>query len=634
MEPVQTVRLITDLPTFNPHLGAAEERTAVYVQGYYLPGDGGGGLFNFIRTVPTGALFGYGAPTPDPPDAQGIFIASTVTENDTYEKGIWVRSFSGYIDVRFFGAMGLYDDYTDRIQRAINIAAQSIQHIDYPHGGGTRPLGYNNTNTVFIPNGVYYIRKLTMRTGVRLLGGSISYTQIQSVYDDNSYLIELDNVTPDPYNEERIGVTRDIHIEGMTFYGNVDQAEWDKKTHKLTKTKGCFGFVAENKKSPGIWDSVFRDINIQGFTGHSIVFQGGIKNDDWSMPMQFITMEGVQVESIGQLRKKYPDFKNEHHALMLLGSCGQFSLTNCRFDGSSFPANPNDPDFDFTTTNIYIGTDAIPAGHEGVLLPHPSVITFNTCTVQMGAIGVIIESSSNIKFDSCWFERFERAIIAKGRFAKSKSINILNCMFGYCAGNYGIESEYPPGNGRVIIAQNSQMNIHNNSVGDLLQNEPVLFIGADTEKVIIDGKEVDVPARNIGINASCNYFERQFKADPADNIYLGYTNGLKRDLNITSLTDNFIHLQNAKTIYLRNDSGIEKTIDVIYSFSVGGEYLFIRSDQGTVNLTESGNLYLGNRGAVKLNNGDVALFVKIDEEVHTGAVYYETYNLITVLPRV
>ncbi|MDD2987173.1 hypothetical protein, partial [Flavobacterium sp.] len=146
---------------------------------------------------------------------------------------------------------------------------------------------------------------------------------------------------------------------------------------------------------------------------------------------------------------------------------------------------------------------------------------------------------------------------------------------------------------------------------------------------IIDG--IKVPARNLGINSSGNYFEPNLGKN---HKYLGYTNGLKRDINITNLTNNFIHLQSAKTIYLRNDSEIIKSINAIYSYSVGGEYLFIRSDQGTVHLLESGNLYLGNRGVIKLNNGDIALFIKIDEEIHTDAIYYETYNLINVWPRV
>ena len=242
----------------------------------------------------------------------------------------------------------------------------------------------------------------------------------------------------------------------------------------------------------------------------------------------------------------------------------------------------------------------------------------------MGALGIQIESSNNIKIDSCWFERFERAIVAKGRFATSKSINILNSSFGFCAGNYG---GYPDNTGRVITAQNSQLNVHNNYVIDPLQTESTLFIGADTE--IING--IEVPARNIGINSSGNYFEPN---SGGNSTYLGYTNGLKRDINITNLNNNYIHLQSSKTIYLRNDSNNTKTISSIYSYSVGGEYLFIRSDQGTIKFTESGNLYLGNREKVTLLNGDIAIFVKIDEEVHTDSVYYETYNLINIWPRV
>ena len=606
MQPVQTVRALNDLRLFNPNLGSnpwpeTTEKTSVFVQGHTNEYDGGGGIFIYKKFDNIPVL-------QRPTDDNGIFIKSDVKENDADTRGIWIRSFNGYIDVRFYGAIGASQNDTTKIQAAINYAAASFENIN------ERIFGHTNSNTVFLPNEAYFVEKLIMYSGVRLIGASMKNTTIVAVDDKNPYLIELGGA-----------LVVDICISDISFYGtaNNPNIEWNKEGDDTLYHKGCLGFVANKDGCKGIWQSTFKNLRIAYFIGDGILFQGSIEEDDWSMPMQFITMEGVHVDSVGQLKKNHPAFVNKHHALTLYGLCGQFAFNNCLFDGSEFPANANNPGYDYTTVNVFIG-NVLPGIKNPALLPHPAIITFNTCTFQLGAIGIWIESSNNIKFDSCWFERFERAILCQGRFSTSKSINVLNSAFGFCAGNYG---GYPANTGRVIIAQNTQLNVHNNYVIDILQEEHTLFVGVDTET--IDG--IEVPARNLGINGSGNYFE----PNPGKNHkYLGYTNGLKRDINITNLTDHFIHLESAKTIYLRNDSLITKDINAIYSYSIGGEYLFIRADQGTVELLETGNLYLGNRGSIKLNNGDVALFIKIDEEVHTDITYYETYNLITVLPRI
>jgi hypothetical protein len=604
MQPIQTVQTIDDLTQFNPQIGPYDwpeeyEKTTVFVQGYYKAGDGGGGIFIYRRYVNLGVT--------QPFADGGIFIECDVSAENADTRGIWMRSFSGYIDVRYYGAMGASQNDTHKIQAAIDYVRDSFEDVNI------RLFGHTNSNTVYLPNEAYFVEKLLIYSGVRLIGASMRNTTICSVDDDNPYLIELGGT-----------LVRDVIIQDITFYGNANNSQWNSQDNDTLRHKGCFGFIADANGCKGIWESSFKNISINLFTGDSIRFQGSYEENDWSMPMQFITMEGVQVESVGQLKINHPEFVNNYHALVLFGACGQFSFNNCRFDGSSFPNNPNDPSYIYTTNNVFIGNVPLNPVINPILLPHPSVITFNTCTFQMGALGIQIESSNNIKIDSCWFERFERAIVAKGRFATSKSINILNSSFGFCAGNYG---GYPDNTGRVITAQNSQLNVHNNYVIDPLQTESTLFIGADTE--IING--IEVPARNIGINSSGNYFEPN---SGGNSTYLGYTNGLKRDINITNLNNNYIHLQSSKTIYLRNDSNNTKTISSIYSYSVGGEYLFIRSDQGTIKFTESGNLYLGNREKVTLLNGDIAIFVKIDEEVHTDSVYYETYNLINIWPRV
>jgi hypothetical protein len=73
--------------------------------GYYVPGDGGGGVFYWNSTSTTTADNGL------------IFQVTGVTT------GRWIRTFSGYIDIRWYGAKDDNTDYSANIQAAINSLA-------------------------------------------------------------------------------------------------------------------------------------------------------------------------------------------------------------------------------------------------------------------------------------------------------------------------------------------------------------------------------------------------------------------------------------------------------------------------------------------------------------------------------
>lgn len=348
-----------------------------------------------------------------PHEDNGVFFNSWVFHMGA-EVGLWIRQFSGYIDVRFYNVMGGGADFTSEIQAAIDYAAKSIEDVN------SRPFGYNNSNTVFVPNGQYSISTLILRTGISLIGASLKNTTIISVNDNNAYLLKSD-----------VGVIRDLHIANFTFIG--DAAEFSSSNQIF---KGCMLFKAQpgnNDAGGGVWESSIKNILIIQFTGHSINFEGGgasiiidgqQKDYQYNLPNQFITMEGVQVESVGQLAAKVglEDFKNQYNALRITGQNGQFSFTNCRFDGGSYlhVELPNTA-YDLSGTNVYIG-QFLPGNTQVV---SPSIINFNTCTFQMGENAFLMDSCNNIKIDGCYFESFERSIIVKGRDRSSKSINIF-----------------------------------------------------------------------------------------------------------------------------------------------------------------------------------------------------------------
>jgi len=598
MPAVEAITNIAALKILNP-LGTGPSfpilTPVVFVQGYTYPGDGGGGTFIFRKHA-----------TNNPLSDDGIFIDSSLPTVKT--NGIWIRCFSGYIDMRFYGLIDDHPNPTLIIQNAIDYAERCAQGLG-------RPFGHVNSNTVFIPNGTFYISTLTIKNGVRLIGASTHNTVLVAIFDSNPYLIQT---AP--------GLNRDIQIENLTMYGTSKDAQltWNA-TSKLNNNKGCLGFIDQKYNGGGgVWDSVFRNLKIEQFTGDSIRFVGATGEADFSMTNQFNTFENVQVQSAGQLKKKWPDFNNAAHALILLGANGQLSFTNCRFDGGDYLYNEQGlPDYSLSGISVYIGSAVfdppLPIDRR-LNIPHPAVINFNTCTIQSAAVLVTIESCNNIKFDGCWFENSERAFEVKGRFSTSKAINILNNSFLYCAGKYGVNPPYEPNTGVVILSHNSQVNANNNYVVDTQQNELARFMAVDTELV----GSVQVPAKNLGLNGTGNYFE----PIGIGLSYLGYTRGIKT--NVTDFTGGIIRIDSSKSIYLLNSTS--QTVSTILSQSIAGEYLFIRAAQGTVTFvdTAAGNLYLGVKNPLVLQNGNTALFIKIDEK-KTSSNYLDTYNLVTVL---
>ncbi len=122
----------------------------VIARGYAMPGDGGGGVFNWISDAVT-------------PDNGGTVIVPTIA--GWTRTGCWKRLFSGPVDVRWFGAKG---DGIAPSGAAINKAIQSL--------GATG-------GSVYIPSGTYKIvaatRLVISLANVRLFGdGAASVLRI------------------------------------------------------------------------------------------------------------------------------------------------------------------------------------------------------------------------------------------------------------------------------------------------------------------------------------------------------------------------------------------------------------------------------------------------------------------------
>lgn len=371
-----------------------------YAKGHTTEGDGGGGFFMW-RTDPV--FTGSG---PYSIDNDGTIVKSNVS-ND----GRWIRQYEGFINVLYFGAFGVGNDYTTPFQAAIDYANLNSKINPTLKG-----------STVFVPNGSYIISSLLLKNGISILGESITSTILYEADsgNDGEYMFEI----------ERGPVS--INISGFNISGQ-------------DTLKGAFRFKsqpsADAPSHGGLWNSRISDIFIFGFQGHGIYFEGGSVDSNFLLPNQFNIFENVRVAKIN-------DYKN---ALLMTGQQGQFTFLNCEFDGFFRDAKYSlGQNVRITNVDRYAS----------------AVISFINCTIQNADYGIYLEYAENITIDNCWFENLGVAITVASKDNKTpcKSINVLNSRFANAA---GFGSLYAPGNikkGQCINISSSFVNVYNNYV--------------------------------------------------------------------------------------------------------------------------------------------------------------------------
>jgi hypothetical protein len=588
--PVVSVNSLNDLRNSDFH---TKNIITVYVKYHTSVGDGGGGFFNWNGNTPNVV------PGSSPPDTvtyaddDGVIINPT---SNSGQNGRWLRKMEGYVDVRYYGCLG-HSQSSDgtKIQKAIDFAARNVGNNFYTKG-----------NVVFLHNGSYSCTKLVLKKGVTLKGESKENTSIGTPANDpNPYLVEM---AP--------GIVEGIAIEDLNFISlDTDPSH----------IKGCFNFKATlgTDGAGGLWNSRLKNLKIMRFTGTALNFEGGA---DFKLPNQFITLENVEAEGIANIRTETNPFIIPP-VLRLAGLNGQFVFTNCRFDGGTYLFNTgnSEPAYQVSGINVYIGS--VSADYHGSdIFFSPSVITFNTSTIQTGEIGFYIQSGTNIHINNCWFENFERAIVVKGDSCeggilpegcvKSKGIDIIGNLFLYSAGRYG---HLPDNTGKVIAVENAMVTIANNYVIDPTTTEQTYFVSTD-------GADV------LGINLSNNYF---------DTPKLGKTYGVLQERSVGSITINSATVNGLKTqynkiIFVKNAT--ESTVENVYRIesNIGAnEEISIRAEKGSlifnafnsVTGTPGYNLYLGEKPTLTLNQGQIARFIKLDNIIGGE---YGTLQLISV----
>jgi hypothetical protein len=511
-----------------------------------------------------------------PPDNNGTVIHP---DNTAYN-GAWFRVIDGDINIRYFGCIGSDPnaDCSDAIISAMEHAASSNILL----------VG----NTVFFPKGQYGVAQpLVLKTGVNLVGESSFTTILRALYTegDFDYMITMDS-----------GRIQGCNIANLTFDGNKE----------AEKNRGCMYFeanfdVIHGYNDGGMWQCTFKNLIVNYFNGNGIVFKGG-GGVNYKLPNQFIVFENVQVNR----EKDYT------YSLYMSGETGQITFINSSFGGKLY-LNKEGKKCSLKGENVLLqGT--------GTIGLQPDVLSFINCTFQDSEYGILMENAQNITIDNCWFESLDLAITAKSNEnGASKSINILNNMFANAAGFGSLDIfNRNTSPGRCITSVNSQMNVYNNYV-------------------TVSSLETDIPNPAFGKNFILA-FEKNLGVRTIGNSFLdsrlGYTYGIMQYVTVESdplYPGNYINTKDNKLVFVITP---ENPIDRIQCSINAGETISIRADQKSIEFTNKMNLFFSNQSGLKLNNGDIATFIKIDNiiEKYIGTppvqyIFPETYQLISVI---
>lgn len=310
----------------------------VYPKGYNNSGDSGGGYFIWRSDVPfkTGI---YGN------ENYATILKSAIVSSN---QGSWVRQYESFINVLFFGTLGIGNYYINTFQRAIDFA-----NLNYQYNPSLK------SSIVFIPYGSYVLTNIIIKNGISILGESMINTYI---YFQNGtsyqYLFEI----------ETGQIT--INISNLCLIGN--------KT-----PKGCFLFNSQTSSMApfhdDLWNTRFSNINISGFNGNAIYLHEREKSLNYLYSNQVNFFKNISVS-------KNSDYT---YGLNMTGQNAQYTFINCRFDG--FKRN----DTYSKGQNVRITS---------------TVISFINYTCHDADYGMYIVGGRNITIDNCWFVNLGVAI--------------------------------------------------------------------------------------------------------------------------------------------------------------------------------------------------------------------------------
>lgn len=214
---------------------------------------------------------------------------------------------------------------------------------------------------------------IVLPTGLSIYGGSPVSAKLLALPGGPANFITIGS-----------GQKRFWNIEGLAIIG------------RGAGNPGQNGFVLAAVASGGdggIWQSVWRNIQIRGFDGVSLALLGGI---DTLTPHQWMKFEMVDVER---------PYSEAGAALYMHGQVEHVHFDSCRFDGNGGGSGHDG-------LNVYMGrcfaasSQLIGPYGTGTALSdvRPNMVKFTNCTFQFGGPVGIIDRCEVVTLDNCWHE--------------------------------------------------------------------------------------------------------------------------------------------------------------------------------------------------------------------------------------
>jgi hypothetical protein len=260
--------------------------------------------------------------------------------------------------------------------------------------------------TIYLGPYTYTVNQVTLRKSLKIIGMGASGgvngsptcsvaapcngTALQSVNGNNPVF-----VIPQTNNEP----ATNVELSGFRLYGSAGNSSED-------------GILLDTSSTinTGLWNSVFDDISVSGFSGVGIHVKGRL--NDFAATSQWLLFNNVvAIRNSGG-----------GNALRLEGSIFELRFRNCEFDGQAIGDG----------TNIYIG------GYSGAGGGYPTSIVFEGMVSQQAALGVQINGAVNLLFYASHHESLLSAYQVS--FSGNKATNGLTITDSYFAGNVGINN--------------------------------------------------------------------------------------------------------------------------------------------------------------------------------------------------
>lgn len=500
-------------------------------------------------------------------DDNGIIIKPNDDLVPPEKDGRWIRHIDGYININYYGVTG----GNQTTVNGVDIEDVIQKAIDY--------ASENTRFDHYQPANPFPTSEFTKGNTIFFPNGEYHLNK-SIIIKDGVHILGEENTQFAAVSSYdyllKIGIGPvNTSIENITLNCNTNSGGILSKAQIDSDNQG------------GLWRGNFKNINIVnvGNNDIGIFLEGGLNNspknqNPFKEPNQFNVFQNVNIKRIS----------NDAFCLKSSGQLGQHTFINCAFDGQ----------------NIHqLG--------QNVQLNGGAVISFLNCSFQSAEYGILMNGSQSVTIDNCWFENLKMAVSAHNQ---SKSITVRNSRFANACGYGSLE---PTAGGRCITCKDSSINVENNYVlvtpegsngGTTVSASDVL--DAYTAKFILG-----VDNNNI-INAKNNQFQ---------NIGLSKTYGIHQSVQVTNNTLD----SSGKKLVFAGISGITN-LNRIDSSINAGETIFIRANgTGTLNLNHMSNIsgrniFIPSGQTVTLNNGQSAIFMKIDNIVGNEPA---TYQLIS-----